>query len=101
MARVLFPARLEGARSMKKSRLVDKTKRLLPSMDTPQGRPPKERNGPRNTNIPRTGQKVKPAGQKKPGKVKAGRSPPEGSLDGSRTMGERRRGAHTLRVDPG
>lgn len=40
---------------MKKSRLVDKTKRLSPSMDTPQGRPPKERNGPRNTNIPRTG----------------------------------------------
>ena len=87
---------------MKKSRLVDKTKRLFVCPWTLLAeRPPKERSRPRPNTIPRPGQKVKPAGQKKPGKVKAGRSPPEGSLDGSRTMGERRRRRSHDPRDPG
>lgn len=59
---------------MKKSRLVDKTKRLSCRPRTPrEGRPPRERNGPRKTNIPRTDEKVKPAGQfSRPQPVKAG-----------------------------
>ena len=57
---------------MKKSRLVDKTKRLFVCPWTPlAGRPPKERSRPRTNTLPRQTGKVKPAGHKKPGKVKA------------------------------
>ena len=63
---------------MKKSRLVDKTKRLFVCPWTPlAGRPPKERSRPRLDSLPRQAGKVKPAGHKKPGEVKAGPIPRE------------------------
>ena len=56
---------------MKKSRLVDKTKRLSLALWTPAGVAPEgAASEPRTNTLPRQAGKVKPAGHKKPGKVK-------------------------------
>ena len=101
-----LPARLEGPRSMKKSRLVDKTKRLSLALWTPAGVAPEgAASEPRTNTLPRQTGKVKPAGHKKARQGQGRADPPRGPLDSALTAAGQWEsgggGAHTIRVDPG